>query len=534
LFRETVAYPGVSEAPSTWILTKRSWTVTICAKSSYSDHVEMTHQTHVGTLAKSPARRLGVLYVASFSTIAVISAINQALTLKELAWQSTATARAGAVATDRALGRPLSLAALALLSAGNAAERSELEASLRSAIQESRQSTPRTASLRDGLKSAGPRKRAMPPGDHLLQLVESHRLAATRSAEALLSIFDQSPAAPPRPAETTPHVRRIIEQEEAASKALAEAARGYAAQAAVHFDTLNKFELLLFGVMLLVLAIEGLFVVNPAVKRIQRFMDDLGRSHVELKDYAQKLERSNSELQDFASVASHDLQEPLRKVQAFSDRLRKRCAEALDDQGRDYLDRIQNAAARMQTLINDLLTYCRVATKAQPFVPTDLVSVTREVVSDLEARIEQVSGQVVLGELPTVDADPLQVRQLMQNLIGNSLKYSRPDVPPVVKVWSKHEPHDAGSAAGAPPRPFCQIVVEDNGIGFDQIYSERIFTIFQRLHGRNEYEGTGIGLAVCRRIVERHGGTITAQSTPGNGATFMVSLPIRQPTAGDN
>jgi light-regulated signal transduction histidine kinase (bacteriophytochrome) len=367
-----------------------------------------------------------------------------------------------------------------------------------------------------------------------LQLAESHRLAATLSAETLLSLYNQNPAAPPRPAETAPHVRRIIEEEEAASHALAEAARGYGANAAIHFDRFNTFELALFGVVMLVLASEGLCVVNPAVKRIQRFMDDLERSHVELKDYALKLERSNSELQDFASVASHDLQEPLRKVQAFSDRLRKRCAAALDDSGRDYLDRIQNAAARMQSLINDLLTYCRVATKAQPFVPTNLVSITREVVADLEARIEQVSGQVILGELPTLDADPLQVRQLMQNLIGNSLKYSRPDVPPVVKVWSKHEPHEPGTASGAPPRPFCEIVVEDNGIGFEQIYSERIFTIFQRLHGRNEYEGTGIGLAVCRRIVERHGGTITAHSTPGNGATFLVSLPIRQPNSGDN
>ncbi len=242
-----------------------------------------------------------------------------------------------------------------------------------------------------------------------------------------------------------------------------------------------------------------------------------------------KLERSNSELQDFASVASHDLQEPLRKVQAFSDRLRSRCAATIDDQGRDYLDRVQSAAARMQTLINDLLTYCRVATKAQPFVPTDLVSITREVVSDLEARIEQVNGSVLVGELPTVDADPLQVRQLMQNLIGNSLKYSRPEVPPVVKVWSKHLPHDPSSAAAAPTRPFCQILVEDNGIGFEEVYSERIFTIFQRLHGRNEYEGTGVGLAVCRKIVERHGGTITARSTPGDGSTFLVSLPIHQP-----
>ena len=142
----------------------------------------------------------------------------------------------------------------------------------------------------------------------------------------------------------------------------------------------------------------------------------------------------------------------MRKVQAFSDRLRSRCAAALDDQGRDYLDRIQNAAGRMQTLINDLLTYARVATKAQPFVPTDLVSITREVVSDLEARIEQVNGRVEVGELPTVDADPLQVRQLMQNLIGNSLKYSRPDVPPVVKRLQPSSARRALSSRGGDRR----------------------------------------------------------------------------------
>ena len=174
-------------------------------------------------------------------------------------------------------------------------------------------------------------------------------------------------------------------------------------------------------------------MVNPAVLKIQQIMREMARSHDELKFYAKKLERSNKELQDFASVASHDLQEPLRKIQAFSDRLRSRCSGALDAQGGDYLDRIQNAAGRMHTLINDLLTYARVASKARPFVATDLVSITREVVSDLEARIEQVNGRVEVGELPSVEADPVQVRQLMQNLIGNSLKYYRRDVPPVVK-----------------------------------------------------------------------------------------------------
>jgi light-regulated signal transduction histidine kinase (bacteriophytochrome) len=278
-----------------------------------------------------------------------------------------------------------------------------------------------------------------------------------------------------------------------------------------------------------VLVVEGLFVVNPAVLKIRQIMEEMRQSHDDLKFYARRLEQSNRELQDFASVASHDLQEPLRKIQAFSDRLRSRCAAALDEHGRDYLDRIQNAAGRMHTLINDLLTYARVATKARPFVTTDLVAITREVVSDLEARIEQVNGRVDVGELPNVEADPLQVRQLMQNLIGNSLKYNRPDVPPVVKIYSHHLHEGLAKTQNAQPSPQFQIMVEDNGIGFDEVYADKIFTIFQRLHGRNEYEGTGVGLAVCRKIVERHSGTITARSTPGKGSTFTVTLPVRQP-----
>jgi light-regulated signal transduction histidine kinase (bacteriophytochrome) len=258
-------------------------------------------------------------------------------------------------------------------------------------------------------------------------------------------------------------------------------------------------------------------------------MEAMERSHEELKSYSARLERSNLELQDFASVASHDLQEPLRKVQAFSDRLRSKYRESLDEQGRDYLERIQGAAGRMQTLINDLLTYARVTTKAQPFVPTDLGVATRDVVADLEVRIEQVRGTVQVGDLPTVDADPVQVRQLMQNLIGNALKYHRPEVPPVVKVYLRPVPATRPAPGDPPQRELCEIAVEDNGIGFDEAYTDRIFTIFQRLHGRNEYEGTGVGLAVCRKISERHGGAITAKSTPGEGSTFLVTLPVRQP-----
>jgi PAS domain S-box-containing protein len=235
-----------------------------------------------------------------------------------------------------------------------------------------------------------------------------------------------------------------------------------------------------------------------------------------LKFYTASLERSNRELQDFASVASHDLQEPLRKIQAFSDRLKARSGPALDETARDYLDRIQNAAARMQTLVNDLLTFSRVTSRAQPFSPTDLARVAREVLSDLETRLEQTNGRVELGDLPVIEADATQMRQLLQNLIANALKFHRSDAPPVVKVACERD------------GDFVRLLVADNGIGFDEKYLDRIFTIFQRLHVREQYEGTGVGLAVCRKIAHRHNGTITARSQPGAGATFIVTLPARQ------
>ncbi|MEO6725945.1 MAG: ATP-binding protein, partial [Blastocatellia bacterium] len=190
---------------------------------------------------------------------------------------------------------------------------------------------------------------------------------------------------------------------------------------------------------------------------------------------------------------------------------------ALNDEGQDYLGRMQNSARRMHTLINDLLEYSRVATAGQPFTPVDLNQVARDVLGDLEVRVQQSDGRVEMGELPVVDADPLQMRQLLQNLIGNALKFHRAEETPVVRVTAE----DAGD-------DLCQIAVADNGIGFEEKYLDRIFTPFQRLHGRNEYEGTGMGLAVCRRIAERHGGTITAQSTPGQGTTFLVTLPLKQ------
>jgi signal transduction histidine kinase len=234
-----------------------------------------------------------------------------------------------------------------------------------------------------------------------------------------------------------------------------------------------------------------------------------------------RLEQSNRELQDFASVASHDLQEPLRKIQAFGDRLRKRFAAQLGPDGQDYLDRMHSAASRMATLIDDLLTFSRVTTKAQPFAPVDLSHVVNEVLADLETRVESSGGRVEIEHpLPTVEADALQMRQLFQNLIANGLKFRRPDMPPVVRVRAAILPPQNGSG------PMCEIRVADNGIGFDEKYLDRIFNVFQRLHGRNEYEGTGIGLAVVRKIAERHGGRVTAHAHEGEGATFVITIPV--------
>jgi len=257
-------------------------------------------------------------------------------------------------------------------------------------------------------------------------------------------------------------------------------------------------------------------------QRVAERTAELSRVNEKLKTAATRLARSNRELQDFAFVASHDLQEPLRKIQAFSDRLMMKCGPAIDDTGRDYLARMLNAAARMRRLIDDLLMFSRVASKARPFEPVSLATVAAEVVSDLEVRLEQSAGRVEVGPLPALDADPTQMRQLLQNLIGNALKFRRPEVPPLVGVW------------GDQSNGHVHLNVADNGIGFDEKYADRIFQVFQRLHGRAEYEGSGIGLAVCRKIAERHGGGISARSTPGVGSTFTITLPLRQTQPGSD
>jgi light-regulated signal transduction histidine kinase (bacteriophytochrome) len=240
------------------------------------------------------------------------------------------------------------------------------------------------------------------------------------------------------------------------------------------------------------------------------------RAEAELRSTMAKLEKSNQALQDFASIASHDLQEPLRKVKAFGDMLKQKCGASLEDQGRDYLERILNASQRMQSLLTGLLNYSRVTTKAEPFKAVDLSDLVGEVLSDLEVRIVKTGGEVHVETLPVISADPTQMRQLFQNLIGNALKFHKPGEKPTVQVRSA-----PNTASG------CQIIVEDNGIGFEEKYLEKIFAPFQRLHGRSQYEGTGMGLAICKKIVERHGGSVTARSEPGKGSTFIVTLPLK-------
>ncbi len=253
---------------------------------------------------------------------------------------------------------------------------------------------------------------------------------------------------------------------------------------------------------------------NFAALAIQNF-----KVQNDLKNYAEELERSNNDLKDFAHIASHDLQEPLRKISIFSDRL-KNARSLLSEQHLNDLSRMGSAARRMQALIEDLLQLSQITAKGQPFQIVNLQEIASEVIEDLEARIIETHGNVKQGVLPTVDADPFQMRQLLQNLIGNALKYHKAGLPPAVYLSS--QPNESGD---------WEISVRDNGIGLDEKFAERIFRPLERLHGRSSYEGTGIGLAICKKIVSRHRGKITVKSQLGDGSKFTVTLPKRQPEA---
>ena len=262
---------------------------------------------------------------------------------------------------------------------------------------------------------------------------------------------------------------------------------------------------------------EALVTANETLeRRVEARTQELAASHTQLEARNTELSRSNRDLAEFASVASHDLQEPLRKIQAFGGRLSDRYSGQLDERGQDYIRRMQHSATRMRTLIEDLLTFSRIQSKAQPFAEVDLNQTVQTVLSDFDLRLQDTHGQIECDELPAIQADAFQMYQLFQNLIGNALKYAKDDVPPVIRITNLSDSQE------------LVVQVKDNGIGFSSHHSDRIFGIFQRLHGREVYDGTGVGLAICKRIVERHHGEITCTAEVGVGATFTVRLPRKQ------
>ncbi|MEO5892952.1 MAG: response regulator [Ferruginibacter sp.] len=239
------------------------------------------------------------------------------------------------------------------------------------------------------------------------------------------------------------------------------------------------------------------------------------------------LEKANKELDRFAFMASHDLQEPLRKILTFSDRLYVKHKDHLDSDGMMNINRIQKAAVRMQDLIKDILTFSKLSAQKDSFVKSDLNLLVHEVLEDLQLSVLEKKAVVEIGSLPTLSINPGLIKPLFSNLISNALKYSRKNEPPLIKIYPGNNNPDNEYPASPSAVNYCRIYIEDNGIGFDQQYAEQIFEMFQRLHSTSEYEGTGIGLALCKRIVEKHKGFISALSIVNEGSTFIVSLPTQ-------
>jgi len=247
----------------------------------------------------------------------------------------------------------------------------------------------------------------------------------------------------------------------------------------------------------------------------KKAMEALLQKTVELAHI--KAEREQLEL--FTHLASHDLQEPLQKIAGFSDLLESHCADSLDEKGRGFLKRIKDGALRMSQLIDGLLEFARAGTQKRPPEPVNLETILNDVLQDLEMRINTSKAQIHAGHLPTIIADKIQIRELFHNLLSNAIKFHKINTPPIISIQS--ETIDA---------KVVKISIKDNGVGFDEKHIEKIFKPFERMHSRDEFEGTGIGLAICRKIILRHKGEITVKSKLGKGSSFVVTLPISQNT----
>jgi signal transduction histidine kinase len=250
---------------------------------------------------------------------------------------------------------------------------------------------------------------------------------------------------------------------------------------------------------------------------------DLNRRLVENID---RLESANKELDAFAFMASHDLQEPLRKIKTFADILSYKFGSSFDSESAKHLKSIENAASRMQSLIKDLLTFSRITNEKEAPTECDLNQIISDVQRDLEVKIEEKKARIEVDQLPTIPGNPTLLRSMFLNLIENAIKYSRKDQPPLISIKYITKP-DRDRSTDNHTGKYCRLSITDNGIGFEQKYAEHIFSMFRRLHNMNEFEGTGIGLAICKKIVEKHNGYISALSDPNKGSTFTISLPLK-------
>jgi len=286
--------------------------------------------------------------------------------------------------------------------------------------------------------------------------------------------------------------------------------------------TLTPIFLLMLSILAITLLVISYYAIINELSKRQEF-ELLLRKNIE------ELNRSNTELEQFAYAASHDLQEPLRKIRTFGERLLQKQGSALSEEGIGNIKRMQNSAERMQLLIDDLLEFSRLASASGKMEVKDMTGLLREVLADFEITIKQKNAKIIFGTLPVMKVVPFMIRQLFQNLIENALKFSRPEESPILEIrYAKVKGRSVPDLSNSRSNDlFYRIDFQDNGIGFNEQYAERIFVIFQRLNGKSEYKGTGIGLAICKKIMTIHDGYIKASANPGKGATFSLYFPIK-------
>ena len=277
----------------------------------------------------------------------------------------------------------------------------------------------------------------------------------------------------------------------------------------------------------ILLIIGSIIILAAAYLKIIRDLKTADTLKFNLEQKNEELIQSNKELESFNYISSHDLQEPLRQIQNFTSRIITNEQQNLSDKGKNYLEKVNNAANRMQTLIADLLAYSRTKTAERKFEITDLNTIVEDVTTEFKETIDEKHATIEVGEMCEANIIPFQFRQLMHNIIGNALKFSNPDIPPLIKIKSCNirysKTNDAKLTLG---KEYCHISITDNGIGFEPQYKDRIFEVFQRLHDKQKINGTGIGLAIVKKIVENHNGIITATSELNEGATFDIYIPV--------